>query len=247
MTSFKDDVLEGLSLGQKAIPPKYFYDERGSALFERICELPEYYLTRTERGILETHIRSIVGGFGPRKTLLELGSGASLKTRLVLNEFKSCETYVPIDISEEFLFKTARALAREYPRIKINPVCADFLKPLRLPLDDGGRVLFFPGSTIGNFEPLDALKLLQNVARLLGRGGRMLLGVDLFKDVKVLEAAYNDSQGVTAAFNLNVLARMKNELGADFNLNAFNHRAFFNPEESRIEMHLESTLDQVVR
>ena len=253
------EVLAGLSRPQRALPPKFFYDRKGSRLFDAITGLPEYYLTRTEIGILRDHGTEMAECLGPGQTLIELGSGSSLKIRILLEVLKPA-LYVPIDISREHLLASAGALAEHFPRLAIRAVCADYSAPFDLPLDPadlGGRAAFFPGSSIGNFEPDAAAALLARVAGLLGPGGRLLIGVDLIKDPAILHAAYNDVAGVTAAFNLNLLARIDRELDADFNLRAFAHRAFYNPlSESgpnagtgpgRIEMHLVSLVDQQVR
>lgn len=251
MSAFQEDTRQGLARPQKKTPPKYFYDEKGSSLFERICDLPEYYVTHTEEKILAQNIGLIASRLAGRKSLVELGSGSSRKTRLLLDSCAELRTYVPVDISADFLLQEAGKIEAEYARLKVIPVCADFTLPFSLPAECGSdprRVAaFFPGSTIGNFEPKEALRLFRSLSRLLEGGGRLLLGVDLVKDPAVLEAAYDDSSRVTAAFNLNLLGRMNRELGANFDLRAFAHRAFFNTEESRIEMHLVSLKDQLVR
>jgi dimethylhistidine N-methyltransferase len=252
-TSFRDellhDVLRGLSQAHKHLPCKYFYDEEGSRLFDRICELPEYYPTRTEAAILRRHGREIAELLGPRCALIEYGSGSSLKTRLLLDQVPRAAAYVPVDISGEHLARSARALEARYPGLRVLPVCADFTRPLALPPlpPHDRRAVYFSGSTIGNFGPPEAVGLLAGIARLAGPGGGLLIGVDLKKDVRVLEAAYNDAAGVTAAFNLNLLARINRELGADFDLGRFRHRARYNAREGRIEMYLFSLVRQVVR
>jgi len=246
----ENDVLQGLRKPQKSIPSKYFYDEQGSRLFEQITELDEYYPTRTELNIMEKNLPEIVTLLGEKAILIELGSGSSRKTRLLLDEIPGLAGYVPVDISEEYLTKVSQTLRKEYPDLLIQPVCADYTNSLMIPdLRDSHRhyVLFYPGSTIGNFRPQKARKFLQNIAKLLNPGEGMLIGVDLVKDKEVIEAAYNDSKGVTAAFNKNLLLRLNRELGADFNPDHFSHSAFFNEKESRIEMHLISDRDQTVR
>ncbi len=253
------EVLAGLSRPQRSLPPKLFYDRKGSRLFDAITELPEYYLTRTEIGILREHGAEMAERLGPGLTLIELGSGSSLKIRILLEALKPA-IYVPVDISREHLLGSAQALAEHFPDLAIRAVCADYSAPVDLALgtaDLGRRAVFFPGSSIGNFEPDAAVALLARVAGLLGPGGRLLIGVDLIKDPAILNAAYNDAAGVTAAFNLNLLARIDRELGADFDLRAFAHRAFYNPLSApgpdagsglgRIEMHLVSLADQRVR
>jgi dimethylhistidine N-methyltransferase len=247
---FRADVLRGLSAVPKEIPCKYFYDEAGSKLFERICELEEYYLTRTELAIMERHAAEMAALIGPACLLIEYGSGSSVKSRLLLDRLDAPAAYVPIDISRPQLQKSAAALARDYPRLEILPVCADFTRPLDLPASTRKpprRVVYFPGSTIGNFTPDEAVKLLRRTARLGGAGSGLLLGVDRKKDPQVLHAAYNDGQGITAAFNVNLLTHINRELGADFQTEQFWHYAYYNPTEGRIEMHLVSRRGQAVR
>ncbi len=248
---FERDVLQGLLARRKRLPPKYFYDHRGSELFERICGLPEYYPTRTELAILREHAGDMGRAIGRRATLIELGSGASVKTRLLLDQLPEPEAYLPVDISREFLRESSEKLAEDYFNLAVVPVCADystFVYSLRVALADrANKVVFFPGSTIGNLERAQATEFLAGCAGLLGSGGRMLVGFDLVKEVRILEAAYNDAQGVTALFNLNLLERINRELGADFDLSAFQHHAYFNLSEQRIEMHLISRREQVVR
>ena len=247
---FRADVLRGLRAPRKELPCKYFYDEVGSALFEQITELEEYYPTRTELGIMERHAAEMAGLLGPRCLLIEYGSGSSLKTRRLLDRLREPAGYVPIDVSGEHLRHSARALSEEYPDVEVLPLCADFARPLGLPAcrkAASRRVFYFPGSTLGNFTPEAALTLLRQTAGLCGRGGGMLLGIDLQKTPLVIEAAYNDRRGVTAEFNRNILARINRELGADFDIEQFSHRAFYNAAKGRIEMHLVSRRDQVVR
>jgi dimethylhistidine N-methyltransferase len=245
---FRADVLAGLSRPQKRLPAKYFYDAAGSRLFDRITELPEYYPTRTELGILRRDAMAIAGCCGPHCLLVELGAGSLKKVRLLLGRLDRPAGYVPVDVSGSHLRSAAAVLADDYPDLDVWPVVADFSGPFALPeLPAARRVVFFPGSTIGNFDPPEADALLRRVARLVGPGGGLLLGVDVRKPVDVLERAYNDSAGVTAAFNRNLLVRINRELGADFDPAAFGHHAFFNRERSRIEMHLVSERDQRVR
>ncbi len=248
--SFEAAVLAGFRSRSKAIPPRFLYDEAGSALFDRICRLPEYYPTRTEIGILEAAAPAIAARMGPGVQLIELGSGSSHKIRLLLDLLDHPAGYVPVDISGEHLRRAAEAVARDHPAIPVTAICADYTDHFELPeaLQDGyaKRVAFFPGSTIGNLLPDEAAALLRNCARLVGRGGDMLIGVDLKKDKAVLDAAYDDAEGVTAAFNLNLLTRINRELGGDFDLGRFAHVAFYNPAESRIEIYIESKVDQLV-
>lgn len=248
--SFRDDVVHGLAQAQKALPPKYFYDDVGSALFEAICALQEYYPTRVETDLLERHAGDIAARLGPSTALIEFGSGASRKSRVLIEAARPA-VYVPIDISGAALRAAAEGLQRDFPALPIVAVCADYSRPLALPdLNAFGsrrRVIFFPGSTIGNFDPLESVDFLRNAARLAGAGGALVIGVDVPKERAVLEAAYDDPQGVTAAFNLNVLARINRELGANFDLRAFRHRAVYSEQLGRIEMHLESCNGQQVR
>jgi L-histidine N-alpha-methyltransferase len=250
VVQFRADVLRGLGASQKSLPCKYFYDEAGSALFERITELDEYYPTRTELALMERYAPAMAGLLARRCLLIEYGSGSSVKTRLLLDHAHELAGYVPVDVSAAHLRQTAAALAAQYPRVDVLPLAADFSRPLTLPLARHAvarRVVYFPGSTIGNFVPDDAVALLKQTAALSGAGGGLLLGADLQKDLAILEAAYNDAKGVTAAFNLNLLARINRELGADFALDRYSHRAFYNAPEERIEMHLVSRQDQRVR
>jgi dimethylhistidine N-methyltransferase len=247
---FREDVLHGLRLPRKCLVPKYFYDEVGSALFEAICALPEYYPTRTETALMQVHAEAMAGCMGRRCALIEFGSGMSRKTRLLLAAAHPA-VYVPIDIACETLRVAASGLRQAFPEVPVVAVCADYSGAFELPsLEQFGarrRVIFFPGSTIGNFDPEEAIAFLDRVRRIAGAGGGLVIGVDLRKDKAVLEAAYDDPQGVTAAFNLNLLARVNRELGADFDLRAFRHRTFYSEARGRIEMHLESCRDQVVR
>jgi L-histidine N-alpha-methyltransferase len=248
-SAFAADLLAGLAAAPKRIPPKYFYDPAGSRLFERITELPEYYPTRTECGILKERASEIARFIPEAAALVEFGSGSSQKVRLLLEKLPTLGAYVPVDISAEFLDEEAARLRREFPHLTVIPVAADFTRSFALPSSVLGRPRagFFPGSTIGNFEPMEAEGFLRHAARILGTGAPFVIGVDLVKDAHILNAAYNDAEGVTAAFNLNLLARANRELGADFDLDAFAHRAFFNQAASRIEMHLVSRKRQTVR
>lgn len=246
----REDVLHGLRRRPKRLPSKYFYDARGSELFERICEQPEYYLTRVELAILREHIGDIADAIGPDALLMEYGSGNGLKTRLLLRHLHSPVAYVPVEIAREALLSSIGGLAAEFPDIEMLPVCADFTEPLALPraARRARRVVaFFPGSTIGNFETGEATRLLRRMREQIGRNGAVLIGVDLKKDRADLEAAYNDAAGVTAEFTLNLLARCNRELGADFDLSAFRHRARWNALAGRIETHVLSTRRQSVR
>ncbi len=247
---FRADVLAGLSRSPKEIPSKYFYDERGSALFDRICELPEYYLTRTELAIMRQHAAAMAEALGPHCLLVEYGSGSSVKTPLLLEALRRPAGYVPVDISREHLFASANRLARRFPTLDINPVWADFTTPFELPFANSQirrTAVYFPGSTIGNFTPEEAVTLMQSIAQLVGPGGALLIGVDVRKSAEIVEPAYNDRAGVTAEFNLNLLARINRELDGRFDLASFAHRAFLDPIHDRIEMHLVSRKKQVVR
>lgn len=247
---FLGDVLAGLSAANKTLPCKYLYDECGSQLFDRICELPEYYLTRTELAIMRRHTAEMARRIGPRAVLVEYGSGSSLKTHLLLAQLERPAAYVPVDISREHLRQTAEQLDARYEGLPILPVCADFTRPFRLPAVDGPsrrHVVYFPGSTIGNFGHDEAVELMRGVAALVGPDGGLLIGADLVKSREALEAAYDDAQGVTAEFSLNLLARINRELDGDFELEAFAHRATFVPECGRVEIHLESLAEQTIR
>ena len=245
-SEFHVDVIAGLSRRPRRLSCKYFYDERGSQLFDRICELDEYYLTRTELSIMRQHAREMSAAIGLGASLVELGSGSSLKTQLLLDALIDPVSYLPVDISRDHLQKTAARLARAYPGLCIKPVATDFTRGFRLPdcVAASKRVVYFPGSTIGNFRPGAARRLLQNIARLAGFGGGLLVGIDLIKDRGVITAAYNDTAGVTAAFNLNLLARINRELSGSFDGSTFRHLAIYNGVHRRIEMHLMSTRPQ---
>lgn len=247
--AFRRDVLAGLSRSPKRLPSKYFYDRRGCALFDRICELDEYYLTRTELAIMRCYADEMSRQIGPGCTLVEYGSGSSIKTRILLDRLRNLAAYVPVDIAREHLLKTAHRLAEAYPRLPIRPVCADFTSPFALPAEvppENRRVIYFPGSTIGNLEVADAVRLLQSMTLVAGPHGGLLIGIDLKKSPDRLEAAYNDKQGVTAAFNLNLIQRVNRELEGTFQLDRFHHHAPYNARDGRIEMHLVSHEDQAV-
>ena len=234
------DVRQGLTKTPKQLSPKYFYDERGSELFEEITQLPEYYLTRAERSLLERRIPEIIAGVRPC-SLVELGAGSATKTRLIIDEMRSsgcAECYVPIDVSKEFLEATALQLQADYPDIKITPVVSDITEPFALPPVASPTLVAFLGSTIGNFPREPAVRLLSHVARAMGPSDRFLLGADLRKDPEIINRAYNDSRGVTAAFNLNILERLNRELGADFPVGGYDHKAFYSSQHHRVEMHL---------
>jgi dimethylhistidine N-methyltransferase len=248
--SFRDAVLCGLGRARKAIPCKFFYDARGSWLFEEICRLPEYYPTRTEIAILEENSGDIAAQMGSYCRLIEFGSGASQKARILLRALDRPAAYVPVDISREHLRDAAASLAEDFPSVPVIAVCADYTRPFSLPPLPGARgkrVGFFPGSTIGNFEPEAAVAFLANYARVLGPGGEMLIGVDLKKDPEILDAAYNDRAGVTAAFNLNLLERINRELEGDLDLDRFEHVAFYNEAQGRVEIYIRSLDDQEAR
>jgi dimethylhistidine N-methyltransferase len=244
-----DALLAGLRTSPKHVAPRFLYDEAGSTLFERICRLPEYYPTRTETAILRANLGAIVESIGERALLVEPGSGTSVKTRLLLDAMPNLSGYVPVDISREFLLNAARRLGAAYPDLEILPVCADFMAPFPLPLPrrraPSRVVFFFPGSTIGNLERDDAVALLASLRDTAGRRGGLLIGVDLVKSPELIERAYNDSAGVTAQFNLNLLVHLNREYGADFDPSRFRHRATWDPRHQRIEMQLVSTMAQV--
>jgi len=247
--AFCQDVLHGLAQPQKELACKYFYDERGSKLFDEICQLDEYYPTRTETALLEACGAEIADLIGPGVCLIEYGCGSLAKIRLLIDALDSPALFVPIDISGDHLLDSARALAEDYPELDIQPLIADFTQALALPEKVGQkakRVGFFPGSTIGNFDHQAAIKFLRTVCETVGEGGGLLIGVDLKKDLKTLIRAYDDTAGVTSAFNLNVIERINRDLDGNFDLSAFCHQAIYNPEESRIELHLVSLMAQTV-
>ncbi len=246
---FFNDVINGLSLSQKTLPCKYFYDEKGSNLFEEICELDEYYITRTELKLIEDIKYELAELIGPNATIIEPGAGAGIKIQTLLSALDSPALYVPTDISAEFLFYSAQKIQQKFPKIEVMPIQADFAKPFNWvgKKQQKNRVIFFPGSTIGNFTPEQATSFLINQAKLIGKDGAIIIGVDLVKSIDHLEAAYNDKQGVTAEFNKNLLSRINTELGGDFALEEFEHEAIFNSKKSRIEMHLKSKINQSVQ
>jgi len=249
LVSFRDAVLGGLAGSPKSVPPTYFYDARGSELFEQICNLPEYYPTRTETSILRRHASDIAGRIGPNAQIIEYGSGASEKIRIILDALEAPAAYMPVDISGEYLGDVAERLAVDYPRLEVTAVVADYRHPFAVPVPRRAaraRASLFTGSTIGNFSPEEAMGFLRHTARRLSGGGALVIGADLRKDPRLLHAAYNDSAGVTAAFNLNLLTRINRELDGTFDVSAFDHYAFYNPIESRIEMHLVSRRPQRV-
>jgi dimethylhistidine N-methyltransferase len=247
--TFAHDVVTGLTARPKRLSPKYFYDEAGARLFEQITALPEYYPTRAELSILCGNAAAIARFIPDGAALIEFGSGSSKKARVLLTATPKVSAYVPVDISSEMLAEEAQALHRDYPMLKVLPVEADFTKPFRLPaaLANVPRTGFFPGSTIGNFEPHEACSFLRHARQILGAGSTLIIGVDLVKDKDALNAAYDDAAGITAKFNLNLLTRINRELGANFDLTSFSHEAFYNSERNRIEMHLASKKRQKVR
>lgn len=247
---FRCDTIQGLSKEQKALQPIYFYDAQGSQLFDQICELEEYYPTRTEIKILNEAASQLDELIDGPCTIIELGSGSSEKIKKLLDTSNKIKRYIPIDISKDHLLNSVRKLANEFPALDIVAVCADYtdresLEQLRLD-QDTSKVVFFPGSTIGNLEEKDALELLRSIKPLIGSEGKIVLGIDLDKDPNVLKNAYDDRKGVTAAFNLNLLKRINRELGANFKVDQFKHRSVYNEKKSRVEMHLESCVDQTV-
>ena len=245
-----EEILRGMRKTQKELPTRYFYDSIGSALFEQICDLEEYYLTRVETSILIENIDDIVRWIKPKPVIIEPGSGSSTKTRIILNHIPEISAYLPVDISFELLHQSSEELRRDYPDLKVIPITADFTKGFTLPKIVNSRtnkLVFFPGSTIGNFYPHEVPAFLRQIGQIVGPGGGLLIGVDMAKSQQVLHHAYNDAKGITAAFNLNLLNNVNTAIGSDFNPDQFRHHAFFNSEESRIEMHLISTLDQKVQ
>ena len=244
-----DEVLAGLSRPRKQLPCKLLYDERGSELFDAICELEEYYPTRTELSLLRRHREEIADAIGPGATIVDLGSGSSRKIDALLDALAAPAAYVPVDISREYLADAAARIARAYPGLRVAPVCADYTDHLALPagIKRERIAVFFPGSTVGNFAPRDAEAFLRRLGELAGPGACLVIGVDTEKDPRVLEAAYDDARGVTAAFNLNVLVRLNRELGADFDPSGFRHRAMYDAGRACVEMHLVSARAQRVR
>ena len=250
--SLSDDlaeVLAGLREPLKTISPKFFYDDVGSKLFDQICDLPEYYPTRTELKIMLDNMDELADLVGPQASLIEFGSGSSYKTRVLLEKLSELAAYVPVDISGDYLLDIATGLRNDFPHIEVLPIAADFTQPFELPnpkVLPVKNVVYFPGSTIGNFSPDGAHNLLRVMHHEAGENGALLIGVDLQKDVDILLRAYNDAQGVTAAFNLNVLRRLNNEFFATFNVEKFRHRAIYNRDAGRVEMYLDSLADQFV-
>lgn len=246
-SDFLADVLAGLSSTPRTLPCKYFYDERGAALFQKICDLPEYYITRTEIDILDRNRNDIAAQLGANIELIGLGTGAGTKTRILIEALETPAAYIPVDISEKQLRESTALFQKIFPNLEILPVCADYLQPVALPAPKRKperNVVYFPGSTIGNFEPREAVDFFRRLANVCSSRGGLLIGVDLKKDRQVLEAAYNDRAGVTAEFNLNLLDRLNRELGADFDMDQWQHRAIYNSIAGRIEMHLISEIDQ---
>lgn len=243
------EIWTGLSRSQKSLPAKLFYDAEGCRLFDRICELEEYYPTRTELAIMDWSLPEMARAIGPQALIVEYGSGSGLKTRRLLASLDDPVGYAPVEIAPEFLDLSTKRLAEEFPALEILPVCADFTRPFAVPHPTRSprkTVVYFPGSTLGNFEPPEAKRLLANMAEEAGPGGGLLLGLDCVKPVDVLERAYDDSEGVTAQFNLNLLARLNREFDGDFDLSAFAHQATYDVERDRIEMHLASRRDQQI-
>jgi len=243
-----EEVMRGLRASPKQLPCKFFYDDVGAALFERICTLDEYYPTRTELAILRRHVHEMAAWIGPDARIVEFGSGSGDKTRVLLRALEAVIEYVPIDIAEKQLAEFSTQLHLEMPALQVRPINADYTQPVRLPWRGSAArtVVFFPGSTIGNFQPDQARQFLRNAANLAGPAGGLLIGVDLKKDRQIIERAYNDAEGVTAAFNLNILSHVNRLCDADFNVQAFRHRAFYNETCGRIEMHLVSRRAQCV-
>jgi dimethylhistidine N-methyltransferase len=249
-SSFLMETIAGLSRSPRTLPCKFFYDERGAQLFQKICELPEYYITQTELQILRLHSAEMAAALGEKVELIGLGTGAGTKTRILLEELHEPAVYIPIDISNEQLQKSTARFRQMFPKLEILPIAADYLEPFELPLPrklSARSIVYFPGSTIGNFEPDAATEFLRRLGDLCGEDGGLLIGVDLQKDRQIIEAAYNDAQGITAEFNLNLLVRANRELSADFDLNTWRHRAIYNSSKGRIEMYLISECDQRVR
>ncbi|MFG0330127.1 MAG: L-histidine N(alpha)-methyltransferase [Phycisphaerales bacterium] len=248
---FMSEIIDGLREDPKLLPCKYLYDQRGSELFDRICEVEAYYPTRTEMSIFRANIDAIVERCGRRCALIEYGSGSGMKTRFLLEHLDDPAALVPIEISREHLDASVRELAEVFPNLRVIPICGDYTQKIEIPpIDDPQperRVVFFPGSTIGNFHRDEAQQFLARAARVAGSGGGLLIGVDLKKDPAVLERAYDDPDGVTREFNLNILRHINRELGANFDLDAFEHRAVYNEDEGRVEMRLVSERDQTVR
>ena len=248
-SDFLADVIAGLSAKPRTLPCKYFYDDHGAALFQKICELPEYYVTRTEIDILDRNRAEIASHLGPNIQLIGLGTGAGTKTRILIEALQKPAAYIPVDISEKQLLESTALFRKIFPDLEILPVCADYLQPVVLPSprhQAARNIVYFPGSTIGNFEPDQAVEFLRRIANVCRKDGGLLIGADLKKDRDVIEAAYNDRSNITARFNLNLLQRVNRELGADFDLDHWHHRAVYNSDAGRIEMYLISDIDQFV-
>jgi dimethylhistidine N-methyltransferase len=245
---FVSEVLNGLKKKHKKLSPKLFYDKSGSYLFEQITNLPEYYITLTELSILQENASEIASMIGNEAALLEFGSGSSKKIKILLDQLSDLTYYIPIDISKKMLIDSAECIADEYGKVKVMAICADFTEAMTIPPlnHKGKKAIFYPGSTIGNFDPEDAKLFLKRSSAMLDKGDGLLIGVDLKKDPNILNQAYNDKDGVTAEFNLNVLRRINQELNANFNLDLFSHLAFYNRDRGRIEMHIQSLADQTV-
>lgn len=248
-THLREEALAGLTSTPKFLPAKLFYDTAGSALFEEITQQPEYYLTNAELSILSKHGEDIARQIGPGAIVIEYGSGNSRKICTLLDRLPQVRAYVPVDISREFLAQAADHITKRYPTLSVIAICSDYTKPLELPVEasTSPRVVVFLGSSIGNFEPLSAVQFLRDASQPLGPGDGLLIGVDLKKSPHLLDRAYNDGRGVTAAFNQNILKRLNHELGASFHLESFQHRAFYNPRQGRVEMHLISLVPQTVQ
>jgi dimethylhistidine N-methyltransferase len=245
-----NEIIQSLGKSQKELSCKFFYDERGSMLFEQISELEEYYLTRAEISILNNNIKHISDAVGEKVLILELGSGSSRKIRILLDNFKSVAAYIPVDISREFLLRSSGKLSKEYSDLKIIPIVADYTKPFTIPefeIPYSKIVAYYPGSTIGNFTGEQAHYFLKNIAGLCGINSGLLIGIDLKKESEILEKAYNDGKGITAQFNLNILKNMNSSFGTNFEINKWKHKAFYNEEHGRVEMHLQSLEEQSVR
>jgi dimethylhistidine N-methyltransferase len=249
VATFYDDVIDGLTARPRSLPCKYFYDEIGSQIFDKICRLDEYYVTRTELSIMTEHAAEMAEQIGPGVMLVEYGSGSSIKTRILLDHLSDPVGYVPVDISRDHLQDSADRLAKLYPQIEVLPVCADFTERFELPASSAPathNAVYFPGSTIGNFMPDAAREMLARIVQLCGCGGGLLIGIDLQKDVDTIEAAYNDADGVTAKFNLNLLERINRELGGDICVEQFKHRATYDPQFGRVEIELVSQCRQTM-
>lgn len=248
---FLSDILFGLGQTQKSLPCKYFYDERGSVLFDEICKTEDYYHTRTELSILDEALPEVARLVGPDADILEFGSGAGIKIQKLIEALQAPRSYCPIDISEEILVSSSAKLKAMYPSLEVFPIVADYLSPIELPAaftanSTGRKLVFFPGSTISNFDQPDAIQFLRHIRSLLSPGDALLIGVDLIKPETRLISAYDDREGITAAFNLNLLERIRNTYATDLNPGGFKHEVRYNSEKHRIEMHLSSRCDQVV-